>query len=107
MCEEMIKFRKLLDQNKIEWEDMSETWPSIGTQKNVTINRTINRTHFYIDGVFVSVVNGFGTYGENHGLLEMWIQDITEDPIGYLTASDCWEEIKKILKKAEPAHDRK
>lgn len=33
MCEEMIKFRKLLDQNKIEWEDMSETWPSIVIQE--------------------------------------------------------------------------
>ncbi len=23
------------------------------------------------------------------------------------TASDCWEKIKEVLKKAEPAHDRK
>ena len=52
------------------------------------------RTHFYIGGDHVSVINGYGSYGgfyfgddKNQGLLEImcsWIPDVE----GYLKADD-------------------
>ena len=101
MCEEMLKFRNILDNNNIEWKDMSETWPAVAQLKE----ETINRTHFYINGIFVSVINGFCTHGgedilthKNLGLLEMMCKEIDADPIGYLTAEECWSEIQPLLK---------
>jgi hypothetical protein len=112
MCEEMLKFRNILDEHNIEWEDLSDNSPLILPYFKTTTN--IDRTEFVYKGHLISVINGFGTYGgydtftmKNHGLLEMWVQDIMDNPIGYLTSSDWWEEIKKILKKAESAYDRK
>lgn len=74
MCEEMKKFREYLDQNNIEWVDMSTAYEEMK-------DFYITRTHFYHDNKKVSVINGMGTYGgidfssvKNHGLLEVMSQ---------------------------------
>jgi hypothetical protein len=102
VCEEMQKFRKMLDEKGIEWHDDSEVmseskeWPM-----------WICRTHFEYNGLKFSVVNGFGTYGgwyganpgmtedKNMGLLEIMIED--NEPVGWLRAED----IMKILGEKE------
>lgn len=83
IVEEMTKFRKLLDEKNIPWEDRSHDNPDNG----LYICRTwgINKKW--------SVINGFGTYGgyslfeeTNAGKLEFWVPGT--EPIGYLTAEE-------------------
>lgn len=88
MVTEMIKFRDLLDQNNIKWNDKSD-------------EGFIDRTHFYYRGYFFSIINGYGTYGgcnfygNNEGLLEFMSNCINGgEPIGHLTAD---EAIKIVL----------
>lgn len=99
MCEEMQKFRTILDNHNIKYIDQSYYLMSPDNQ--------IDRTHFYINDIFFSVINGFGTYGgfifldplENIGLLELYAEKYQEEPVGYLTAIECWDMIQKILNK--------
>lgn len=91
MCEEMLKLRKWLDDNQIEWNDHS--W-HMARYKDYYIDRT----HFNFRSHFFSVINGMGTYGgmvsygcKNQGLLEVMIDG--NEPIGNLTADEVIEEI--------------
>lgn len=90
ICEEMQKLRNYLDEKKIEWRDDTEEYSE-------TVK--IARTHFEYNDKFVSVINGFGTYGgwygsnypamteeQNLGLLEVMIDG--EEPVGWLKAED-------------------
>lgn len=47
-----------------------------------------------------SVICHFGSYGYDRGLLEFW-GDFMNDPIGYLTAEECFEKLKEMLEKVE------
>ncbi len=87
MVDEMLKLRKLLTMNGIEWHDASEP-PDYPLQ--------IDRTHFDYKGFNWSVINGFGTYGgigifrdkKNIGLLWLMSAAVNDgEPIGYLTAA--------------------
>ena len=87
ICEEMQRFRDLLDEKKIAWHDASEDM----------VNIWICRTHG-IDKAF-SCVNGFGTYGgiqhiggKNRGLLELKIGDEIK---GWLTAEEALKLIEE------------
>ena len=88
MVKEMKKFRKLLKDAGIEYEDWSDG--------------DIDRTHFNFRGFEWSAVNGYGTYGgyigsssKNEGLLELNSSDEDEDyPIGYLTAEEAMKYVK-------------
>ena len=98
IVEEMQKLREWLDQNGIEWKDISDEhfcylW--------------IVRTHFTYKDRHISVINGYGTYGgfnhfetDNKGLLEMMIGEIDEnsvnEPIGYLTADQVITYLKEL-----------
>lgn len=93
ICKEMIKLRKYLDEEGIEWLDASDCdrlW--------------ICRTHFEINGFRWSVVNGYGTYGgsgplskNNQGLLELMCNYVNGgEPVGYLKAYDVIEYIKQL-----------
>lgn len=92
VCEEMQKLRDWLDQNSIQWLDVSDDFAD---------GFWICRTHFYIDEYKVSVINGSGTYGgfifgkeqSNAGLLEVWA-DRSGEPVGYLTAEDAIQLLK-------------
>lgn len=94
LCEEMIKFRNYLDENKIEWKDASDLASSI------IEDFAIYRTHFYYKGNRISVINGYCTYGgynkfindgKNEGLLEVMIG--SNEPKGWLTAEEAIEYI--------------
>ncbi len=83
ITKEMVKFRKMLDADGIEWHDAS------------TLDEyTIWRTHFTHRGDRWSVIHGRGTYGGlsafngvDHGLLELMSDDVNGgEPIGWLTA---------------------
>ena len=85
ICEEMSKLRQYLDDKGIEWVDASSNdslW--------------ICRTHFELNGLRWSVVNGYGTYGgirifdeNNQGLLELMTNSVNNgEPIGWLTADN-------------------
>lgn len=91
MCDEMIKLRSILDERGVKWADKSDKgmYP-------------IDRTHFYWKGYFVSVINGFGTYGGfssfnpiNNGLLEVMIGE--SEPIGCLTADEVIQKIDEVF----------
>lgn len=89
MCPEMQELRTWLDNNGIDWEDVSTGMEGCW----------IDRTHFEYNGVKWSVINGNGTYGGtdflsgvNAGLLE--IMGAGKDPIGWLTAADVIEIIQ-------------
>ena len=95
VCKEMKKLRKWLDENNIEWEDVSTDWPFYN----------ICRTHFYVNEYFFSVIHGYGSYGgkryyvdgfKDLGLLECMING--NEPEGCLTAEDVIERIKEIQK---------
>lgn len=82
ICDEMKKLRKWLDKEGIEWED--------NTEKNYCSGWMV-RTYFTYKDNFVSVVNGYGSYGgfssfhpKNEDLLEMMVSE--NEPIGRLTA---------------------
>lgn len=84
---EMIRLRSELDRRGIEWFDRSSTdkyW--------------ICRTLFYHNHYSWSVIHGYGTYGGisifsgiDHGLLELYTDEISPEPIGSLTAKDIFE----------------
>ena len=79
MCNEMIKLRKMLNDEGIEWSDVSCLY-----------FLTINRTHFEHRKYHWSVINGYGTYGGDEGLLELMSNAVNGgEPIGYLTAEEC------------------
>jgi hypothetical protein len=83
MVEEMVKLRQMLNEHHIKWVDKSDM--------------QIDRTHFYYRGFHWSVVNGYGTYGEDEGLLELMSNAVNGgEPIGYLTAD---EVMKMVLTK--------
>lgn len=90
MVYEMLKLRKLLTMNGIEWHDASEP-PDYPIQTD--------RTHFDFRGYKWSVCNGYGTYGgvgifsdRNIGLLELMSAAVNGgDPLGYLTADQVME----------------
>lgn len=93
VCGEMLKLRNWLDDNKIRWEDRSGY---IG----ITKEGWICRTGFYLGDNFISVINGYGTYGgfflwqkDNKGLLE--VMGLFPDVEGYLTADEIIQEIQK------------
>ena len=91
--EEMNKLRKLLDDMGIEWQDMTTTLIMDDLVKNLPpIDLSMFRTHFSYNGVRISVICGYSSYGGKKGLLEMW--NGQDEPEGYLTADD----IIKILK---------
>ena len=103
VCDEMKKFRKILDDNNIAWQDKSVTYPSDKHRREIVIY--ICRTHFTYKHKLWSVINGFGTYGgyfglnndcldgsDNIGLLEIVGDD---DPTGWLTADHAWEIIQQ------------
>ena len=87
MVLEMIKFRKLLDDEGITWHDASD--------KDVLDIYHIDRTHFTYCGYNWSVVHGRGTFGENQGLLEMMSNAVNDgDPLGWLTANEVFAYVK-------------
>ncbi|MEE1037813.1 MAG: hypothetical protein U0K95_01500 [Eubacterium sp.] len=102
VCDEMKELRKMLDEKNIPWHDASDV---MSEDKDWPV--WICRTHFEYDGLKISVVNGFGTYGgwyganpgmteeKNMGLLEIMIED--NEPVGWLKAED----IMKILGEKE------
>lgn len=79
MPEEMKKLRYILDEKGIEWVDdtldKSEGFPFL--------DLSIYRTKFRYKGHHCSVISGYGTYGGEHGLLEMMCDSC--DPVGSLT----------------------
>lgn len=85
MVDEMLKLRKLLTMNGIEWHDASEI-PDFPLQ--------VDRTLFDFRGYKWSVINGHGTYGgfgilsdKNMGLLELTSEAVNGgEPFGFLTA---------------------
>lgn len=90
VCEEMKKLRQMLDEKNIPWHDASDVmsgskdWPM-----------WICRTHFEYNGLKISVVNGFGTYGGWDGANSGMTED--NEPVGWLKAED----IMKILGEKE------
>lgn len=93
MTEEMIKFRKLLDENGIKWEDASTKEKPLLDGFDFHIDFHIDRTHFTYKGNNWSVIHGFGTYGgysnfeRDKGLLELMSNAVNGgEPVGYLTA---------------------
>ena len=94
MPAEMLKFRKLLNDNKIAWKDNSSILDPPGT---FFCSTDIFRTHFEWRGYKWSVINGYGSYGgwddfhqKNQGLLELMSNAVNGgEPVGFLTADDC------------------
>lgn len=98
MCQEMIKLRDLLSNHNIEWFDNSTIMSDKTVDKLVKLGHekkycdtTIYRTFFKFNGLEISVINGYGTYGgydpctgDNNGLLEIW--DGEHEVEGWLTA---------------------
>lgn len=91
ICKEMIKLRQYLDDKGVKWKDASTSpgdklWHLLW----------ICRTHFELNGISWSVINGYGTYGgwemsdeNNQGLLELMTNSVNNgEPIGWLTADD-------------------
>lgn len=110
LCKEMKKLRQSLTEKGIEWHDAStiyseeliENLIKITGQERQWFDCTIYRTHFDINGVHYSVINGYGTWGgfepcenKNHGLLECMVGD--NDPIGWLSADDVINKIEGIV----------
>ena len=86
MTREMELFRKMLDDNGIEWHDASEldVYP-------------ITRTHFNYRGYDWSVIHGYGSYGgysffeKDKGLLELMSDAVNGgEPEGHLTAKEAY-----------------
>lgn len=87
MPEEMDLLRDALYIEGIEWEDdtydKSDGFPFL--------DLSIYRTKFVYNGHSCSVISGYGTYGGEHGLLELMID--SNDPIGSLTHEGVLHEI--------------
>ncbi len=108
ICEEMQKLRDWLDENGINWEDNSEDFsrymPSdlVSEYKMWTV-----RTQFKIKNDFISVINGYSTYGgygiiseENQGLLE--VMGLWNGIRGWMTCEEITEKITaKYFKTSE------
>lgn len=79
--DEMVKLRNALNDARIEWEDRSDL-----------LFPNFQRTHFFIDKTFYSVITGPYSYGGDKGLLESMppIHNDTycNDVEGWLTAQD-------------------
>ena len=91
ICDEMKKLREWLDKEGIKWEDATDKDYCFGWMA---------RTHFTYKDNFVSVINGYGSYGgfsrfepHNKDLLEMMIGE--NEPIGYLTADQVITNLEK------------
>ena len=115
VVDEMQKLRDELDKRGIEWRDISDFWglkmynalkdengnmPKMSSlDDDFWKHEWIVRTHFEYKGLYVSCINGFGTYGgydlirsvagehRNRGLIEMLVSGVS-DPIGFLTCKD-------------------
>lgn len=89
ICDEMKKFRELLNQNKIEYVDYSE---ALDTERYICRTHPKNHDRW-------SVINGFGTYGgyffdeKNEGLLEAMVDDKV---IGQLNAEKAYMLVEAI-----------
>lgn len=94
MIGEMIKFRKLLDENGIEWHDASDLADELPDELF-----RIERTHFEYNRFHYSVIHGYGSYGgysiwdgRDEGLLELMSNAINEgSPVGWLTADEAMQ----------------
>ena len=92
---EMKKLREWLDKQHISWEDLSD-------KPNKYVKFWVCRTRFLINGTPWSVIHGFGTYGgydyhrRDLGALELMSPDVNGgEPVGYLSADNVIEYIKK------------
>ena len=107
ICDEMKKFRKLLNDKNIPWIDKSVEYPT-SDRPDSEIVIYICRTHFTYLNKKWSVINGFGTWGgyfginndcldgtDNLGLLEIMEYDCADKVKGYLTAKEAWDEIEE------------
>lgn len=90
MTREMELFRKMLDDNGIEWHDASDMG-----------KYPITRTHFNYRGNDWSVIHGYCSYGgyshfeKDSGLLELMSGAVNDgDPIGYLTAKEAFDYVR-------------
>lgn len=94
---EMAKLREELDKRGIQWTDDSEEFVA-SDDKGLSL--WICRTHFTVNGCNWSVINGIGSYGgvhrdyhtgvyENAGLLEAYMMEGDNEPVGFLTADKC------------------
>ena len=91
MTKEMELFRKMLDDNGIEYDDNSEhgLFP-------------ITRTQFDYRGYWWSVIHGYGTFGgyssfrrRDDGLLELMSDAVNGgEPVGYLTAKEAFDYVR-------------
>lgn len=82
--EEMARLRAMLTEMGVEWRDDS----SIHLFKNPYVgNMDIYRMKYKYKGYEYSVICGYGTYGGDEGLLEVWI-DRKGEPTGWHTADD-------------------
>lgn len=89
MVYQMVKLRKLLDANGIEWHDVSTAPYELAGFVG------INRTHFEHRGYHWSVVHGSGSYGEKEGLLEVMSVAVNGgEPEGWLTAEQVMDLVK-------------
>ena len=80
--EEMAKLRTTLTAMGVHWYDDTETFPM-----GMDMDFSIYRTKYKYKGSEYSVICGYGTYGGDEGLLEVWISRKGE-PTGYHTADD-------------------
>ncbi len=48
-------------------------------------------------GIYVSIIEHFGSYGVEKDLLEMW--DYHNEPVGWMTAEDCLKKIESLQRK--------
>ena len=95
MSQEMVDFRKLLDEAAIDWEDRSDVNPWC----------TIYRTHFWSRGNKYSVIHGYGSYGGvdpftqyDEGMLELMSSAVNDGyPVGYLTARKAYELVQESI----------
>lgn len=89
ICDEMKKFRELLDQHEIEWVDDSE---ALDTEMYICRTHPKNHERW-------SVVNGFGTLGgyvfgeKNEGLLEV---ELDGEILGYCKAKKSYKLVEII-----------
>lgn len=120
MCQEMINLRAKLNILGIQWYDASDDeeyrkityklendsyskfFSDCSDVKYDIHDCGIDRTHFNINDIEISVINGYGTYGgykphrySNKGLLEYMDNKKIKTPIGYLTANDVFNLLKE------------
>ena len=82
---EMARLRAMLTEMGVEWRDDSTNYPT----ENPFFDKgmSITRTKYNYKGYEYSVICGYGTYGGDEGLLEVWI-DRKGEPTGWHTADD-------------------